>query len=163
MSQMKRLKFFSCIKQYALCPSYQSNQNGRVCIYFCHVLPPRQIDCIAEMSRLCFTRLRIRSDKLTWESNPTPTLAKLGKLKSKVQQNPTNFLFHSRIIINLPSLLQQFLLQAQMLWPSLFITTCSVSSANALSNNRPGQWTLKQDGGQTRQSYRGSAIEVIAI
>jgi len=58
------------------------------------------------MSRLCFSRLRIQSDKLTRESNPTPT--KLVKLESEVQQNSTNFLFHSRLIINLLSLLQQF-------------------------------------------------------
>jgi len=25
---------------------------------------------VTEMSRLCFSRLRIRSDKLTWKSNP---------------------------------------------------------------------------------------------
>jgi len=39
-------------------------------------------------------------------SNPSPT--KLVKLKSEVRQNPTNFLYNSKLIINLPSLLQQF-------------------------------------------------------
>jgi len=61
---------------------------------------------LTEMSGLCFFRLWLRSNKLTWESNPTPE--KLVKLKSEVQQNPTNFLFHSKLIINLPGLLQQF-------------------------------------------------------
>jgi len=40
------------------------------------------------------------------QSNLTPT--KLVKLKSEVRQNLTNFLFHSRIIIKFPSLIQQF-------------------------------------------------------
>jgi len=51
------------------------------------------------MSGLRFSRLRIQSDLI---------LTKLGKLKFEVRQNPTKFLFQSRLIINLYSLLQQF-------------------------------------------------------
>jgi len=58
------------------------------------------------MSSLCFSRLRFWPNKLTSESNPT--LTKLGKLQSEVWPNPTNILFHSRLIINnLSSLLQR--------------------------------------------------------
>jgi len=68
----------------------------------------RIISCTVatEMNGLCFSRLQ--SDPINYlkiQSDPIPT--KLVKLKSEVRQNPTNFLFHSRLIINLPSLLQQ--------------------------------------------------------
>jgi len=66
------------------------------------------------------------------QSNPT----KLGKLKSKVRQNPTNFLFHFRLIIKFPVCYNNFAASSTVL-TCLFINTCSVSSTKALSNNRP--------------------------
>jgi len=85
---------------------------------------------------------------------------KIGKTKVQSPTKSDQFLFHSRLIINSPVCYNDFA-ASSLLWPSLFINTCSVSSAKALSNNGPGHWNKMAE--NPGNHIAAAAIEVIAI